>query len=301
MIIIKSMSRKTASFSQLLKYINKGREKDDEYYFSHNLYSNKEYFITKEFLENHKVLKRRKNTNSLFHEVISIKYQKGYSKEELKEILKDLTEQYIKARADNCLVYAVIHEQHNQIHSHLMISSNELDNTKTRYYSKRQFKQIQELTRQYAYEKYPKLERDEKLEKTKKKQRAKAKTIDSEVHLKKRTGKQSEREKVRERLKTIFELSKNREEFLKFLRIEKLELYQRGNTFGFLDQKTSKKYRLKTLELESEFQNMSELFQGQTKQKERTQNNTKENTKEKTQDNTKAKTKTKDNSHEFTR
>jgi len=283
------MSRKTASFSQLLKYINKGRIKGDEYYFTHNLYSNKEYFITKEFLENHKILKKRKNTNSLFHEVISIKYQKGYSKEELREILKDLTEQYVKARANNCLIYAVIHEQHNQIHSHLMISSNELDGTKTHYYSKREFKQIQELTRQYAYEKYPLLEQTEKLEKTKKKQRAKAKTIDSEVHLKKRTGQQSEREKVKERLRTIFELAKNREEFLNFLRIEKLELYQRGNTFGFLDQNTGKKYRLKTLELENEFQNMSEHFQQQTKQKEYTQ--------EKTQE----KTKTKDNSNEFTR
>ncbi|MDL2280038.1 relaxase/mobilization nuclease domain-containing protein, partial [Desulfovibrio sp. OttesenSCG-928-G11] len=261
---IKSMSRKTASFSQLINYINKGREKDDEYCFKHNIYASKPYTITKEFLENHKTLKKRKNTNSLFHEVISIKYQKSYSKEQLREILKDLTEQYIKARANNCLVYSVIHEQHNQIHAHLMISSNELDSTKTHYFSKHQYKQIQELTRKYAYEKYPQLEREETKEKlkeqSKQSSKRKSKIVDSEVHLKKRTGKDSEREKLRERLKTIFKLAKSQDEFIKFLRMEKLELYQRGQTFGFLDQETGKKYRLKTLELENEFQNMNDSF-----------------------------------------
>jgi len=258
------MSRKTASFSQLINYINKGREKDDEYCFKHNIYANKPYTITKEFLENHKTLKKRKNTNSLFHEVISIKYQKGYSKEQLREILKDITEQYIKARANNCLVYSVIHEQHNQIHAHLMISSNELDSTKTYYFSKHQYKQIQELTRKYAYEKYPQLEHEEiknqSKEKSKQSSKRKSKIVDSEVHLKKRTGKDSEREKLRERLKTIFGLAKDGQEFIKFLRMEKLELYQRGQTFGFLDQESSKKYRLKTLELENEFQSMNDSF-----------------------------------------
>ena len=264
MIIIKSMSRKTASFSQLLNYINKGREKEDEYSFKHNLYANKPYTITKEFLENHKTLKKRKNTNSLFHEVISIKYQKGYTKEQLKEILKDLTEQYVNVRAKNCLVYSVIHEQHNQIHAHLMISSNELDSKKTHYFSKYQYKQIQELTRKYAYEKYPELEREETKEKSKEQNKQsskrKSKTVDSEVHLKKRTGKESEREKLRNMLETIFELAKDLNELTTFLRMEKLELYQRGQTFGVTNQETSKKYRLKTLELEDEFKKMNDSF-----------------------------------------
>lgn len=287
------MSRKTASFSQLLNYINKGREKEDEYFFKYNIYANKPYTITKEFLENHKNLKKRKNTNSLFHEVISIKYQKAYSKEELREILKDLTEQYIQARAKNCLVYSVIHEQHNQIHAHLMISSNELDNSKTHYFSKYQYKQIQELTRKYAYEKYPQLEREETKEKSKKKDfpKRKSKTVDSEVHLKKRTGKESEREKLRKRLETIFELAKDQHEFIKFLRMEKLELYQRGQTYGVLDQATSKKYRLKTLELENEFRNMNDFFLKQQNERDKQAQHEKE----------KDKTQSKDKSSEFTR
>lgn len=285
------MSRKTASFSQLLNYINKGREKEDDYFFTHNIYAHTPYNIVKEFLQNHKHLKKRKNTNSLFHEVISIKYQQGYTKEELKEILKDLTEQYIKARANNCLVYAVIHEQHNQIHSHLMISSNEIENIKTHYFSKHQYKQIQDLTRKYAYEKYPRLEREETKEKLKEQSRQsskrKSKTVDSEIHLKKRTGLQTDKEKLRARLKTIFELAKNQDELLKYLRLEKLELYQRGQTFGILDQDTNKKYRIKTLDLENEFETMNNSFLQQAREQSKHYEQSKNNSQNHTNDFTK--------------
>jgi len=169
MIIIKSMSRKTPSFSQLINYINKGREKDDEYIFRHNIYSFRPHNITQEFRQNHESLKKRKDGNSLYHEIISIKFQQGYTKEQVRTILQDLTEKYVQVRANNCLVYGVIHEQHNQIHAHLMISSNELENSKPHYFSQDEFEQIKNHVRQYAYEKYPKLEQEEIKEKNKEK------------------------------------------------------------------------------------------------------------------------------------
>lgn len=122
-MIIKSMSRKTPSFSQLLNYLNKGRKENDEFFFQHNIYSNNPQNIINEYQENYKNLKRQKNSNSLYHEIISLKHQKNLSIEQQRLILKDLAQEYTRARAANSLVYAVIHEQHNQIHCHLMISS----------------------------------------------------------------------------------------------------------------------------------------------------------------------------------
>lgn len=250
--------------------MNKGRVQGDEYFFRHNVYGSKPFNIVKEFTQNHKILKKRKNGVALYHEYISIKYQKGYTKEELREIIQDLTEQYTKARANNCLVYAVIHEQHNQIHSHLMISGNEIESTKAHYFSQAKYEEIKDQTRKYAYEKYPKLER---LEVTKKKARTKSKSIDREIQFKKRSGQQSQREKTRERIRTIFKLSQSYDEFIQYLRIEKLDIYQRGNTYGFLDTVTNKKYRLKTLELEGEFSEMTSRFESR---KQKTQEKTKQ-------------------------
>ena len=68
------MSRKTASFSQLLNYLNKGKVANDDYFFRHNIYSHTPYYISKEYNENYKSLRRRANSNALYHEIISLKH-----------------------------------------------------------------------------------------------------------------------------------------------------------------------------------------------------------------------------------
>jgi len=262
-MIIKSTSRKTASFSQLLTYLNKGRTRDDDYFFRHNIYSYKPYYITKEFQENYRNLKRRVNSNALYHEIISLKHQNNMTAAEQREILKDLMNYYANARANHNMVYGVIHEQHNQIHCHLVISSNELANDRNKRLSRKEFADIKAMVENYAYENYPKLEREKRINR---KPRAKARTIDNEIQLKKRTGKKSARELMQERLRAIFAKSNNPQEFIKTLENEKMQVYQRGKTFGFLDESTGKKYRLKTLELEKEFERMDVNFSRVTKE-----------------------------------
>jgi hypothetical protein len=73
MIIIKTLARKTASFSQLINYINKGRKENDNYFFKYNIYNHKPYFIIKEYQENYKNLKKQKNSNALYHDMIALK------------------------------------------------------------------------------------------------------------------------------------------------------------------------------------------------------------------------------------
>lgn len=256
-MITKSTSRKTASFSQLINYLNQGRVAEDDYFFRHNVYSHTPYYIVKEFHENYRNLKRRVNSNALYHEIISLKYQNNLTIKEQREILKDLMNYYTNARANNNLVYGVIHEQHNQIHCHLMISSNELANDRNKRLSRKEFAEIKTELENYAYAKYPKLEREKR---TNRKSRAKAKTIDNEIHLKKRTGKKSDREVMKARLQAIFAKSNKPQDFIKTLEAEKIQVYQRGKTFGFLYEPTGKKYRLKTLELEKEFAEMNAIF-----------------------------------------
>jgi hypothetical protein len=253
------MSRKTASFSQLINYLNQGRVAGDEYFFSHNIYSHTPHYMAKEYSENYKNLKKRVNSNALYHEIISLKHQKNISIEKQREILKELMNQYTNTRANNNMVYGVIHEQHNQVHSHLMISSNELASDSNKRLSKKEFTEIKGELKKYAKAKYPELEITEE---TRKKSRAKTRAIDNEVQFKKRTGKKSDREQMKERLQAVFARSNKPQDFIKILEADKIQVYQRGKTFGFLDEATGKKYRLKTLELEKEFSAMNSKFVG---------------------------------------
>lgn len=265
MIIIKSMSRKTTSYSQLLQYINKGRIEGDEFYLKHNIYSNDHYKIVREFLKNHEALKKRKNSNALYHEIISIKYQKEYSKEKLRDILNDIASQYIEIRAKNCLVYGVIHEQKQGIHLHLAISSNELYSTKNHYFSQAKFEELKKLINDYAYKKYPQLEL---IETKKKKDKSKSKSKDSEIHIKKRTGKPSQKEVTRETLRDIFATCKSVDEFNTRLRAANLAIYPRGKHFGIEDETTKRRYRLANLGLEDEFKSLNDRFNEPTRNQE---------------------------------
>jgi hypothetical protein len=254
MVIVISNTRKTASFSQLLKYINNGREKKDEYSFK-NIDSNTHYEIIKEYLENAKFLKKQKNSKILFHEILSLKKQNDLSIEEQREILKDLIAQYIDSWAANHLAYAVIHEKENTLHAHVMISSNEYGNTKNKRLSLSQFADIKDRLNEYAYAKYPQLEKTEFSKKQR--ERGKARQIDKEKQFEKRTGQQSAKAAFKERLQAIFDLSASREQFIAFLQRENIHIYQRGQAWGFVDNNSGTKYRVKTLGLESDFDRLN--------------------------------------------
>jgi hypothetical protein len=82
--------------------------------------------LAKEFNDNAKTLKKSRGKVYLYHEVISLENTKLDNKQS-KEILHKLADKYISLRAKNHLVYGVIHNDTNNPHIHLMISSNEVD------------------------------------------------------------------------------------------------------------------------------------------------------------------------------
>lgn len=277
-MIIKSLSRKDPSFKQLINYLQ--RDYDKQYIFSHNLYVNNLTNIdevNKEFLENYKFLKKQKNSNALYHDIISFSKSDNDIKIQ-KDALFDVVNEYIKVRANKCLVYGIMHEGHNNIHYHLMISSNEIENNKNHYLSIKQFNDVKKGAEIYVNQKYPELKQGIVIN-IDKKQKTKSR---KEFEYIKRTGNKSQKEIFKDKLKDVFQQSKTKQDFFDNLYKNKIDIKVRNTTITFLDLVTGGRHRLKKLDLENEFNLMSKKIELNEKQKDNksTEHNIKQDFKE---------------------
>lgn len=261
-MIIKSMSRKQATFSQLVDYFEDGRQ-DEKYSIFHNLYSTNAEAIKEEFITNANFLHKRKNGVYMYHEILSITDTGNLSREQQKEILKDIGLEYIRTRANKNLVYAVLHDDKaDNLHYHFMISSNELMSETRLRLSKEQFSQIKKDLELKVLKEYPELEQKKLINKEKGANKDSGEKLSNKgVELKRRTGKTSQRDDLKDRLKTVFAGSKNKAEFFSLLEKENLSIYVHGNTIGILDKATDRKHRLKTLGMLDEFNVISQIIE----------------------------------------
>jgi len=268
------MSRKHRSFSQLFSYMEKGSSQSSEYdFFSKNLYSNNGKEITADFLRNARLLKARANGNYLFHEVISLTKSKQLTLQQEKERLFDIVRLYTEKRCDNNLVAGFLHdEKENNIHYHLMISSNEVGEYKNQRLTKFEFDKVKKATEKYVIDKYPELEQDIIINWKKdnaKKTQQKAKQSNKAGEVKRKGGRLAKKEKITATLKDIFAQSQSKNDFFSRLAEKNIELYNRGKTIGFINLSDNKKYRLKTLVLENEFQRVSVFMMQQNNEAEK--------------------------------
>lgn len=269
-MIIKSMSRKHRSFSQLFNYMKNGSSQSSEYdFFSKNLYTNNGKEITAEFLRNARLLKARANGNYLFHEVISLTKSKQLTLEQEKERLFDIIRLYTEKRCDNNLVIGFLHdEKSNNIHYHLMISSNEVGEYKNQRLTKFDFDKVKKSTEKYVIDKYPELEQDIIINwqknKTKKVQQ-KTKQSNKAGEVKRQGGRLEKKEKITNTLRDVFAKCHCMSELFTHLAEQKIEMYNRGKTIVFITLHDNKKYRLKTLGLEEAFHQIDELSRQSTK------------------------------------
>ncbi len=243
-MIIKSMSRKNISFLKLLKYFEKEQVKSR---FIHNLYSNinDRKQIIKEFMANAKYLKNSRGKVFLYHEILSLENNNLTLKEQEK-ILQDLTKNYIQARANEHLVYGVIHEDTNNLHIHLMISSNKVSENKRVRLSKSEFKNIQASLESYKNRTYPQLSKTSHYQ-DKTKDISKSKNREQEI--KHKRNKQTKKEFLKESLQNIFTRSLSKVALENSLKDKGFYLYKRGS--NFLIKYENKNYRLKTLGLDN--------------------------------------------------
>lgn len=246
-MIIKSMSRKSKSFSQLYDYLTRDKS---SFTFSRNTYThskNKKEFVN-EFYENSRHLREARGKVFMYHEVLSLE-QNELSHERQREILLDMAEKYILQRAENHLSFGVIHEEKNNMHLHLMISANEIEGERRVRLSKQEFSQIQQRLENYKNQKYQELNKSSLYQY--KKDPSKEKQNEQEL---KNRGVRSLKDEIKENLRATFSKATSSTYMENHLKSLDYEIYTRGKTQGV--RYKNKNYRFKTLGLEKEYEQL---------------------------------------------
>jgi len=250
------------SFSQLIDYIDKEQSLDS---FSWNLYSYDKQDIIREFEENAKHLKQSRGKVYLYHEVLSLQ-NNDLSQQEQVKIIRDLTELYILKRADNHLVYGKVHNDTDNIHIHLIISSNKINDNKRVRLAKQEFNNIRQFLEVYKNKKYEK-----QLEQTNnyQKENTRVKEKRTEQEIKNKRKKQTKKEFVFESVQDSVNSSFSKQAFEKSLKNKGLSFYQNGNTIGVTFE--NKNYRFKTLGILEDYQKALTKFKQKEERTEKRQ------------------------------
>ncbi len=256
------MSRKEASFGQLIEYMLDDKKRVDKYNIYQNVFGRELNDMEAEFLENSSFIQKRKNGNFFYHEILSITRTSKISEDEQKTILQKLGYKYISHRAKNNLVLGILHDDGgNNLHYHLLISSNAIQESKRTRLSKNDFRTLKNKFENYVLKKYPQLEQSLAIQK-----KAGEKLSKKASELKRRTGKTPQREQAKEKIRTLLNESTNKKDFLSRLHKTGLEMYTRGRNTGILNTQTGNKYRLSTLGLMPEYDSLTNRTTAESKQ-----------------------------------
>ena len=252
-MIVKSLSRKTPSFRQILEYISRSDAKTLDPIF-HNLQTSEEDVkkIEREFRNNSHYCRNRANGVIFYHEVLALS---GKDREKITgDILNDLAYKYLELRARRALAYGIIHFEHTNPHIHFVISGNLVESPKKLRLSKRQFNRIQKRLEEYQKHHYPELENSIAFED----RGVKVRQTGPEVERTRRLQKQgkdviSRKESVRQVFLSCLTAT-NQKMFFERLQEQGIEIYTRGKTIGINEVSTGGKHRLNTLGLLERYQ-----------------------------------------------
>lgn len=237
-MIIKSLSRKTNSHHQLVHYIftdKEGQVDERQFTIMRGIYTDldKEDMqasleaVGDEFVENMGYSKERKNGVTMYHEVLS--FDPLVSDKINKDMLKDITEQYIEKRAENALVLARPHFDAEHIHVHLMISANQQRSAKRSRISLKEFEECKAHTRAYQKEKYPEISPTKELQLGQKQYKEYWRRADKKAQMKQAGKSISEKSTIAEILEVGVKLSANFEQLAYFLAGRDIKTYSRRN------------------------------------------------------------------------
>jgi len=252
------MSRKESSFGQLVDYCENGMNKGDEKFSHfHNMYPGAREQIVRDFFENSEYL-RRKEGVQMFHEVLSLSRSHELTNEEQKAVLLELVQEYLAERAPECMAYSVIHdEKDHHLHAHIVISSNPIGAEKRHRLSKSDFEKVKKHAEKYVIENHPKMQQEQLIGK-----KAKSRTSKGESELKRRGGRTTKKDWLHDQLQEIFKRVSSHSELEKALAENGLAMsYRKGKgdpRFGVEGAKQH--YRLNTLGLDTEYQQLADGF-----------------------------------------
>lgn len=259
-MIIKSMARKEgSSFADIIDYFLRDAACDQNHSLHHNLLGRTRDEVIAEFEENARLLKKRKNGNVAYHEVVSIRCVPGMNKEEQKRKLIEIVSQYARLRAPNCIVLGALHDDHDEhIHVHLLISANELAQTKRYSLTKAQFRKITIDMERRVLADYPELQQKVAIEKE-----AKVKRSQKAAAMKARAGALPKQDALAADLVQVFQSVGSIGELHEQMQLRELAFYQRGKIVGVINAKTGKRHRLPTLGIDGDYEAMKTRLLGQ--------------------------------------
>ena len=252
------MSRKAPTFAQLIAYIGRDADPHIGTAFARNLYHNgqDEQVVAGQFLDNYRYLPKRKNGNALYHEVIVLEPQAHLSKTEVTTALHELAERYCEARAPHQLAWGRVHWDTDYPHMHLMISANAVRSPLRVRLDKSGFARVQRDLEAFKEAQFPELNGGVIYRRTKENTRPRVTAKEGEMV--RRTGAPSGKIAVFELLRPVFGKAARLEALKGDLNQLGFDLYQRGKTIGVRNLQTDRRYRLRTLGLETTYQQIVE-------------------------------------------
>ncbi|MCH8904458.1 MAG: relaxase/mobilization nuclease domain-containing protein [Bacteroidetes bacterium] len=255
-MIIKSLTRKDESYSQLIRYILQDAKDISEaskksFVIRHHIKGDTLEDITKEFQENERYrINKRSNNSKIFHTIMSFsdKDRKNLTLEKM----KNLTQSYIQLRSPNAMVLAVPHfEDKKNWHCHLIFSGVEYRTGKSIRISREEFKKTKVKIQAIQIERYPELTES---------------LVDHDRDTKdfRMTGYQkgtSEKTELKSILNTCYNEALSKVDFFRHLKAYDLETYIRGGIItGVWFQ--GRKYRLKKFGITQEVLSQLDKEQG---------------------------------------
>lgn len=248
-MVIKSMSRKTRSFGQVLAYIRGAEVKGKELLWNVRGEAGDLRGIERAFLDNARLGRERANRVMLFHEVLAFA---GADRDSLTpDILDDLTRQYLGRRAPEALAYAQAHYDTDGPHVHILISGNQVGQDRQTHLTKAEFRDIKREVEAYQRRQYPELRYS--IAQDQEKNQAKRRAEDERERRLRKAGKDqpSEKERVGRLVREAMGLP-SLQAAAAHLRGQGFELYERGKTAGIVAP-GGRRYRLSTLGLADAF------------------------------------------------
>lgn len=181
---------------------------------------------------------KRKNSVVLTHELLS--FHAADTNSITPEKLERLTREYIRLRGNGKFL-AVPHYDKSHYHVHILASGVDV-NGKAMRMSRSELGELKKKIQQYQVERYPELSKSLPTHGRK----SKLRVTDKEIQMKKRTKKQTTRERVAEMVNLCRLRSRSDEKFFVLLSEKGMEVYQRGGKpYGVLFNE--RKYRFATL------------------------------------------------------
>jgi len=256
-MIVKFLSHQRTNYENVANYVLSGFFNDkDSFAIFHNVSSTDVKEVTKEFIKNEKLKPKRKNGVVLKH------YIKSYSALDsavlTPEIIQDLAHKLIEKVCPNNQVVAGLHKDKEHLHVHFMVSSNEYLSPNAHWLSLSEFKKALIELERYQLAKYPEIKHSFAYLEEKKKE------LNQQKAKRPRYKNESKKEQLKIWIKEAFESANGKTDFIERLKNNELLAYaSRGKLNGVWSE--NKKYRFKTLGIQSEhlktLERMEELKQ----------------------------------------